>query len=51
VFNTVSAENIASLFGVHVRGNMLFVDTTAGYCENRKKGRNIFQQNKEILNV
>jgi len=24
-------------------GYMLLVDTTAGYCENRKKGRNISQ--------
>jgi hypothetical protein len=51
VVNRVSPENTASLFGVHVRGNMMFDGTTAGYCENRKKGRNIGQQNKEILNV
>jgi hypothetical protein len=30
---------------------MLFADTAAGYCENRKKGRNIGQQNKVMLNV
>jgi len=49
--NKVSAENIACLFGVHVRGNKLFADTIAGYCQNRKKGTNLGQQNKEILNV
>jgi len=43
VGNRVPSENTASLFMVHVRGNMLFIDTTAGYYENRKKGRNIGQ--------
>lgn len=49
--NRVSSENIASLFGVHVSGNTLFAETTAGYCENLKKDRNIGQQNKYIVNV